>query len=113
VRECRNLWVTPQVAQNLGRKGGSAIALKRIPAARLTFAVGLIFQQTQMFLERGVSANVTIPPLRLGFPNSGLRLRHDSGEREASRIIKTPGTLTLDYSLSTDARDGDACCPVT
>ena len=25
VRECRNLWVTPQVAQNLGRKGGSAI----------------------------------------------------------------------------------------
>jgi hypothetical protein len=25
VRECRNLWVTPQVAQNLGRRGGSAI----------------------------------------------------------------------------------------
>jgi IS5 family transposase len=25
VRECRNLWVTPHVAQNLGRKGGSAI----------------------------------------------------------------------------------------
>jgi len=25
VRECRNLWVTPHVAQNLGRRGGSAI----------------------------------------------------------------------------------------
>ena len=25
VRECRNLWVTPHVAQNLGRPGGSAI----------------------------------------------------------------------------------------
>jgi transposase len=25
VRECRNIWVTPHVAQNLGRKGGSAI----------------------------------------------------------------------------------------
>jgi transposase len=25
VAECRNIWVTPQVAQNLGRRGGSAI----------------------------------------------------------------------------------------
>ena len=25
VRECRNMWVTPHVAQNLGRRGGSAI----------------------------------------------------------------------------------------
>ena len=25
VRECQNLWVTPHVAQNLGRRGGSAI----------------------------------------------------------------------------------------
>ena len=25
VRECRNIWVTPHVAQNLGRRGGSAI----------------------------------------------------------------------------------------
>jgi len=25
VRECRNIWVTPHVAQNLGRNGGSAI----------------------------------------------------------------------------------------
>ena len=25
VRECRNMWVTPHVAQNLGRPGGSAI----------------------------------------------------------------------------------------
>ncbi len=25
VRECRNLWVTPHVAQNVGRRGGSAI----------------------------------------------------------------------------------------
>ena len=25
VRECRNLWVTPHVAQNLGRRGSSAI----------------------------------------------------------------------------------------
>jgi len=25
VRECRSIWVTPHVAQNLGRRGGSAI----------------------------------------------------------------------------------------
>ena len=25
VRECRNIWVTPHVAQNTGRRGGSAI----------------------------------------------------------------------------------------
>ena len=25
VRECRNIWVTPHVAQNLGRRGGSAV----------------------------------------------------------------------------------------
>jgi IS5 family transposase len=25
VRECRTIWVTPHVAQNLGRRGGSAI----------------------------------------------------------------------------------------
>jgi hypothetical protein len=25
IRECRNIWVTPHVAQNLGRRGGSAI----------------------------------------------------------------------------------------
>jgi IS5 family transposase len=25
VRECRNIWVTPHVAQNLARRGGSAI----------------------------------------------------------------------------------------
>ena len=25
VRECRNIWATPHVAQNLGRRGGSAI----------------------------------------------------------------------------------------
>jgi IS5 family transposase len=25
VRECRNIWVTPHIAQNLGRTGGSAI----------------------------------------------------------------------------------------
>jgi hypothetical protein len=25
VRECRNIWVTPRVAQNFGRRGGRAI----------------------------------------------------------------------------------------
>jgi transposase len=35
VRECRNLWVTPHVAQNLGRRGGSAIDSRTTRNGRL------------------------------------------------------------------------------
>ena len=31
MRECRNIWVTPHVAQNLVRKGGSAIDSRTTP----------------------------------------------------------------------------------
>ena len=31
VLECRNMWVTPHVAQNLGRRGGSAIVALWLP----------------------------------------------------------------------------------
>jgi hypothetical protein len=39
VRECRNIWVTPHVAQNLGRRGGSAIV------SRTTRQEGYAFSQ--------------------------------------------------------------------
>jgi len=59
----RDAWLLNPIT---GRSDGLSIeevskALKRIPAARLTFAVGLIFQQTQMFMGQFLIASRLIP----------------------------------------------------
>jgi IS5 family transposase len=41
VRECRNMWVTPHVAQNLARRGGSAIG------SRTTQRTGYVLSQKE------------------------------------------------------------------
>src|SRR5258705_51436 len=38
VRECRNIWVTPHVAQNTGRRGGSAIDSRTVRHASYTIS---------------------------------------------------------------------------
>ena len=38
VRECRNIWVTPHVAQNLARRGGSAIDSRTVRHASYTIS---------------------------------------------------------------------------
>jgi len=50
MRECRTIWVTPHMAQNLGRRGGSAID------SRTTRQEGYAISQKKRSASRNVLA---------------------------------------------------------
>jgi len=59
VRECRNIWVTPHVAQNLARRGGSAIDSRTTRQAGCT-----VSQKKRKCIEESFGWSKTMALLR-------------------------------------------------